>query len=285
MSRDARNSFEFRKGGLADSYCGDLRTAPSSGYDTGMTILECLWPIPREKPRLTPGVVHVWCLPLDLAPPAVNELLRVLSPDEIARADRFHFERHRRRFITCRGQVRKLLAGYLETGADQIAFRYGPRGKPALEAPWSDSKLEFNVSNSHEAALLAVAPDCELGVDLEHVRVPHDFDGLAAQFFARVEVDSLREIPEDERLKAFFNCWTRKEAILKATGTGLSFPLDRVVVTLLPEEPARVVAFDDDPAAPSQWWLESLAPAPGYVGAIAARGERLEVQCWQPDWR
>lgn len=246
-----------------------------------MTKLECPWPPVHEPPRLVQGVVHVWCLPLDLAPSEIDELRAVLSADERARAERFHFERHRRRFIACRGQVRKLLAGYLETGAEQIAFRYGPQGKPALDDSPRDPGIAFNVSNSHEAALLAVARDCELGVDLEHVRVPHDFDGLAAQFFARVEVDSLREIPEDERLTAFFNCWTRKEAILKATGTGLSFPLDRVVVSLLPEEPARVVAFDDDPAAPGQWWLESLAPAPGYVGAIASRGERLEVQCWQ----
>ena len=126
--------------------------------------------------------------------------------------------------------------------------------------------------------------DSELGVDLEHIRVPHDFDSLAAQFFARVEVDSLREIPEDERLEAFFNCWTRKEAILKATGTGLSFPLDRVVVTLLREEPARVMAFDDDPTAPAQWWLENLAPATEYIGAIASRGKILELQCWQTHW-
>jgi 4'-phosphopantetheinyl transferase len=238
------------------------------------------WSIPDGVPRLSPGGAHVWCLALDLGEDQVSQLYARLSSDEAERAGRHHFERHRRRFVACRGQVRQILAGYLKAGAGDLRFRYGPRGKPALEAPWSNSKIRFNVSNSEDAALLAVAIDRELGVDVEHVREPRDFDSLAAQFFAVSEVTQLRSLPQEQRLEAFFRCWTRKEAVLKAVGTGLAFPLDKVVVTLGPSEPARVVAYDDDSAAASRWWLANLAPLPEYVGALAAVGSPLDVQCW-----
>ncbi len=246
-----------------------------------MTPLSSPWPIAEEQPQLVPDVVHVWYLPLELAAKQVEELHACLSPDERERAARYHFDRHRRRFVACRGQVRRILAGYLNDRADALRFRCGARGKPALDAAGRDSAIEFNVSNSEEVALLAVALDRELGVDVEHVREPRDFEGLAAQFFARTEVEQLRSLPEVQRREAFFNCWTRKEAVLKAVGTGLAFPLDKVVVTLTPGEPARLVMYDDDPAAASQWWLVSLAPKPGYVGALAARGDPLEVHCWR----
>jgi 4'-phosphopantetheinyl transferase len=240
-----------------------------------------LWPVGVEQPRLSSEGVHVWCLALDLPLEQVQELRATLSADEFQRAERYHFDRHRRRFIACRGQVRRILAGYLGARPADLRFRYGPRGKPSLEAPWSESELQFNVSNSDDVALLAVARNRQLGVDVEHVREPRDFESLAAQFFAGSEVAQLRALPEDERREAFFHCWTRKEAVLKAVGTGLAFPLDKVVVTLARGEPARVIAYDDDPRAPMQWWLESLAPMPEYIGALAAVGNPLEVQCWR----
>jgi len=246
-----------------------------------MDSLEFSWPIPQTQPRLTPGAVHVWCLSLDLTDAEIAGLQPGLSPDEEERAARYHFDRHRRRFIACRGQVRRILGGYLNARAAELRFTYSPRGKPALDGLSRDSSVQFNVSNSQDVGLCAVTLDRELGVDVEHVEEPRDFDGLAAQFFARQEVDLLRSLPGEERLQAFFNCWTRKEAILKAVGTGLAFPLDRVAVTLAPNDAPRLVAYDDDPAAPAAWWLESLSPAAGYVGAIASCGEPLQIHRWR----
>ena len=246
-----------------------------------MTSFSSPWPIPPGQPKLAPGVVDVWCLPLDLPADRIEELLASLADDERERAARYQFDRHRRRFVACRGQVRGILAGYVNDRPAALRFQSGPRGKPALGAPWSDSSIHFNASNSEEVGLLAVALDRELGVDVELVREPRDFEGLAAQFFARGEVEQLRLLPENRRIEAFFNCWTRKEAVLKAVGTGLAFPLDKVVVTLAPGEPAGVVVYDNDPATASQWWLASLDPLPGYVGALAARGSPLEVHCWR----
>ena len=246
-----------------------------------MSELGFLWPLPGGVPRLAPAGVHVWSLALDLPAARVAQLHASLSSDEVERAGRYHFERHRCRFVACRGQVRQILAGYLGARPAELRFRYGPRGKPALELPWSESAIRFNVSNSDDVALLAVAIDRELGVDIEHLREPRDFDSLAAQFFAASEVTQLRSLPREQRLEGFFRLWTRKEAVLKAVGTGLAFPLDKIVVTLDANEAARVVAYDDDPVAGSQWWLLNLAPVPQYIAALAVLGSPMDVQCWR----
>jgi 4'-phosphopantetheinyl transferase len=235
------------------------------------------WTVPNETPALTDGAVHVWRMRLDLSLAQIAALRCVLTDDERARADRFHADRHRHRFIACRAQVRQLLAGYLNERPERIDFRLGPQGKPALGGLRSNSGIDFNVSNSHDMALCAVAWHCELGVDIEHLREGRDQEGLAARFFAPQEVAALNALPANLRIEAFLRCWTRKEAVLKAVGIGLSFPLDRLVVTLAPSEPARVLAFDGTPSAAANWWLEHLEPAPGYVGALAARGDRREV--------
>lgn len=249
-----------------------------------MSSVLCPWRSPIEQPRLAADAAHVWCIPLDGPESFLVELWTLLSEDERQRAARFVFEKHRRRFVACRGQVRKILSSYLGAPAEQIRFRYESMGKPALDSPWSDSGVRFNISHSHELALCALTQGRELGVDVEHIREPSDFDGLAERFFAKTEVSVLRSLPQVERLAAFFSCWTRKEALLKATGTGLSFPLDRVVVTLAPDEPARVVAYGDDPSSAGNWWLGALTPAKGYVGAIALSDGAPQVSCWLADF-
>ena len=225
----------------------------------------------------------MWCLTLDLPEATIDSLRTILSADEAARAARYLFDKHRRRFIACRGQVRQILAGYLCADPAEIGFSYGAKGKPALAGPWSESKIQFNVSDSHELALCALVMNRDLGVDLEHIRSPSDFEGLAERFFAAREVDMLRSLPDERRLDAFFNCWTRKEAVLKAVGIGLAMPLNRVEVTLAPQDPAKVLIYAGDAAAADSWWLQSLDPAMGYVGALASRGSSLQVMPWRFD--
>ncbi|HEY3968528.1 MAG TPA: 4'-phosphopantetheinyl transferase superfamily protein [Planctomycetaceae bacterium] len=239
------------------------------------------WPAPAEHPTLKPRIVHVWSLALDLPHNTIDGLRMNLADDELARAARYKFDRHRRRFIACRGQVRQILANYLGTDASRLSFQYGPKGKPALAAPWSESGVEYNVSHSHERALCAVALNHELGVDVEHLRTPYDFEGIAAQFFAAEEVAALRELSDSARLTAFFACWTQKEAVLKAVGAGLSIPLNQVVVSLAPQQPAVIRNFLDASGQSTDWWMQNLEPFPGYVGAIASQGSSLEMACWQ----
>src|SRR5262245_977456 len=261
LRRYARTSdVTLRMSGPKSPFSQPVPGATSARYDSTMASPSFPWPVATGQPRLSSGSVHVWCLALDLAEKQVDQFRATLSADERERADRYHFDRHRRRFMACRGQVRRILAGYLNARPAALGFQYGTRGKPALAAPWSGSDIQFNVSNSDDVALLAIALGRELGVDVEHVREPRDFESLAAQFFDAGEVAQLRSLPLQQRREAFFHCWTRKEAVLKAVGTGLSFPLDKVIVTLRPDEPARVVSLNSDQADPANWWLCSPKP-------------------------
>jgi 4'-phosphopantetheinyl transferase len=171
----------------------------------------------------------------------------------------------------------------LNADAAEISFSVGVRGKPALAGAWSNSEIRFNISDSHELALCALALNRDVGVDLEHILRPSDFDGLAEHFFAPREVATLRSLPVDGRVEGFFNCWTRKEAVLKAVGIGLGMPLNQVEVTLAPQDPAKVLVFGDDSAASDPWWLHKLEPCAGYIGALASRGSPMDVLLWRFD--
>jgi 4'-phosphopantetheinyl transferase len=245
-----------------------------------MSDINHTWPLPDPWPRIAHGIVHLWRAPLDAPEAIVDELFATLSADERQRAARFRFDRHRRRFIVCRGQLRRLLGRYLGESPDRIGFEYTSLGKPKLAAPWNDGSIQFSVSNSHELALFAVAGDYELGTDVERIRPLSNIDAITQRCFAPQERDALGRLPAEQRLIGFFHCWTRKEAILKAVGTGLTFPLDRLAVSLTPGAPAELLAFDDDAQALDRWWLVSLVPAGGYVAAVASTGLEPKLSCW-----
>ncbi|MGD0430177.1 MAG: 4'-phosphopantetheinyl transferase superfamily protein [Acetobacteraceae bacterium] len=200
----------------------------------------------------------------------------LLAPDEQRHADAFHFALHRDRYIAGRAMLRRLLAARLARDPASLRFHYGKSGKPALDEP-----ISFNFSNSDDLGALAIAA-FELGVDIERVRVIEE--DVAGRFFAADEVARLRSLPIEQQTGAFFNCWTRKEAYIKALGDGLSLSLDRFSVTLAPNEPPRLLRAGDDPSEPGSWRLHHFVPAPGFVGAIAARqlGWRVRLGCLKP---
>ncbi len=234
------------------------------------------WQSVSEETPLAAGEVHVFLACLDelAGPPRVG-----LSPDEEARAAGFHFERDRRCFRNARGLLRNLLGRYLGLEPAALRFAYGPRGKPYLADP--ASRLHFNVSHSGGMALLAFAEDRELGVDLEQERSLSDADSIAERYFSLREGAQLRRLPEAERRPAFFRCWTRKEAFIKATGDGLSYPLDAFDVTLAPGDPARLLRVLGDPEAGHRWWLEDITPAAGFAAALAVQGRPARVARWR----
>jgi 4'-phosphopantetheinyl transferase len=238
---------------------------------------------PGTHPVLTPDDVHVWFASLERTEDCTARLTETLSPDERHRADRFRFERDRRHFSVARGLLRTILGDYLGVNPDRVAFRYGRQGKPALAGAFESSGVHFNLSHGHGRSLYAVALRREVGVDLERVRPLGDEATLAERFFSAREKTALRALPGAQRIQGFFNCWTRKEAYVKATGDGLSCPLDRFHVSLIPGEPARILEIDGDPHGPSRWWMQALEPEPGYVGAVVAEltGRPLAVrQCF-----
>ena len=224
--------------------------------------------------------IHAFAARLDPPSWRVTELRQLLDPDELVRADRFRFDIHRRRFIVGRGVQRILLASYLGVEPRAITYRYGPKGKPALAETPADGPLYFNLSNSEELALLGVTRAAEIGVDVEHLRELSDLEALAERFFSASESATLLALPESVRVEAFFNCWTRKEAYLKAIGDGLSAPLNAFDVTLVPGEEPRMLTLEGSAQRARRWSFTHLLPHPGYLGAIAIEAEGLEISTW-----
>ena len=240
-----------------------------------------LWPAASGALVPQPGRVHIWSVWLDPSEARVDECAATLSADEFERASRFHFERHRRRFICARGALREILGAYLGIDPHALTFAYGTHGKPALRSD-ARSRLSFNVSHSEDLALIAVAPEqIEIGVDVEAERPMPDGDDIARRFFAPSEVERLQVLPAELRGRAFFECWTRKEAYLKALGDGLARPLDAFEVTFGPNARAELRVMGDATES-ARWTLLPLEPASGFAAALVATRGVQGVECW--DW-
>jgi 4'-phosphopantetheinyl transferase len=228
--------------------------------------------------------IHLWLASLELSKAYLHYLWGLLSIDERQRADRFRFERDRLHFIASRGTLRCILSEYTDLPSEGLRFRYGASGKPALTEDCNPGDLRFNLSHSHELALYALVLHHEIGVDIEHTRLVRDVETLARRFFSRQEYETLRSLPEQQKLGAFYNCWIRKEAYIKACGDGLSQPLDRFEVSLAPDKPAQLLSIDDNQAEASRWYLHGFEPAPGYIAALAVEGgyihPRLSTGVW-----
>lgn len=212
--------------------------------------------------------VAVWRVDLD-EPPAAVAWASVLSPDEIARASRFHFDKDRARFTRCRSALRDLLAAYLEIPAYEIRFEYLASGKPQLAAEQNPRALQFNVSHSGSMALIAVGREHRLGVDIEKIRSDVDTAALAERFFSVRERAGLQALPDHLRVPGFYACWTRKEAFLKATGAGLSFPLADFSVTTHPDLDPELEEVRGNTEGCKQWFLADLSVVDGYRATVA----------------
>lgn len=240
------------------------------------------WPAPPDALSLGRDEVHVWRASLDQSASAVEHLRSTLAEDERDRAGRFHFEKDRARYVVARGVLRAVLGRYLSVPPGRLRFDYSPYGKPSLAAEFGGGDLlDFNVSHSHSLALLAFARGRALGVDVEHLRAAAAGDGIAGRFFSAHEVATLRALPAARQARAFFDCWTRKEAYVKARGEGLSFPLADFDVSLRPGEPAALLCVRGDAQEAARWTLRALDVAPGYAAALAAEGRDWRLKTWQ----
>ncbi|HZQ25384.1 MAG TPA: 4'-phosphopantetheinyl transferase superfamily protein [Terriglobales bacterium] len=214
--------------------------------------------------------VDIWTVALNATAPTGDELQEILSADEQARAARFHFEPDQRRYIVTRAHLRRLVSGYTTCPAERIRFRYSARGKPALEQPAGD--LRINVSHSDEHALLAFTRGREIGVDIEKMKPEIEALTLAVRFFSPGESETLKCLPEDKRGSAFYRGWTCKEALLKAWGTGLYLPLDCFDVEIDPTRPAGLLATRPDASLACRWSVQDLRAPDGYAAALAVEG-------------
>lgn len=224
------------------------------------------WKTPSQFPVLLPAEVHVWRFSLVVSTDRNHLLEASLDGKERERADRFRGKGLRLRFIAGRGTLRSILARYRDTLPSRIEFSYGVHGKPELKV--ESGGISFNLAHSGEIALLAVTKRGDVGVDIESLRTLDNAERIIERFFSASEQCEFLALPESERFAAFYLGWTRKEAFLKAKGTGLATRLDSFDVNLTPGQPAAILRVDDDFEAHRQWAIVDLDPGPGYAGAL-----------------
>jgi 4'-phosphopantetheinyl transferase len=251
-----------------------------------MTFLGLEWRKPSWPPAWPHDEVHVWRTTVDWQPEALAGLKQHLSADERARIERFYFEKDQRSHLVSRGWLRLLLGGYLKVPPAELAFGYGAHGKPHLVCPTAQTAhrapLQFNVSHSGEIVVIALTARRALGVDVERIRPDSKIVELAERYFSVRERTALARLAPDLQHVAFFNGWSRKEAYIKAQGDGLSLPLDSFDVTLVPGEPAELIASRPDPDEARRWSMRAFDVADGYKAALVVEGSG-----WTPrfcDW-
>ena len=214
----------------------------------------------------------------------IGRFRSLLSPDEVERAGRFHFDKHRRCFTLMRAAMREILSGYTGIPPQQLVFSYGSKGKPELSERGGRAGIRFNLSHSDQLGLLAVSQGLVIGVDIERVKFEFGGQEIAERFFSASEVRHLLSIPAQERAEAFFSCWTRKEAYIKALGDGLSVPLDSFEVAFGPGRKAALLAVRVDPDEVTRWSMYDIETAPGYKAALVVEGSqhRFRHLRWAP---
>lgn len=217
--------------------------------------------------------VHLWILRLDNFYAYAEEFLSILSPDENIRSQRYHFYKDNRNFLVSRGILRKLLASYLKTTPEEIRFNYNPYGKPYINQDLNGHNLMFNISHSGLVVLLGFTLDRQIGLDVEyHSEQLNDFH-FCKSFFSSREYHDLFSLPEDSRRKAFYNCWTRKEAFIKAIGEGLSFPLNEFDVSIT--SPAELLEMRQNPEEKCRWSMLDIGIDESYSAAMVIDGKNF----------
>lgn len=262
-----------------------LMAVPSSGSEPLLTVMDraLTGRAQRALFALADDLVHLWCARLDPPAATVAKLERWLCGAERARAERFRVFRDWRRFVVGRGFLRQLIGCYLDCEPSAIQFAYGPCGKPALARQPRLGSLSFNLSHSGSLAVFAFARGRELGVDVEQLDPEFQVYQVADHFFTAGEVAGIMARPPDQQHVRFFELWTRKEALIKARGEGLSMALRELDASI----------FDDPRGGPLArsladssvcWSVRQFVPAPGYLAALAASGCICRVACRQVRW-
>ncbi len=239
------------------------------------------WNIPPIHLRLLENEVHIWQAPLEVPVAIIQQFRRLLATEEVAKAERFYFEKDHNQYIVAHGLLRTLLGRYLNTDPRQLCFCSNAYGKPSLQSPSHGATLHFNLSHSAGLALYAFAYSRQIGIDVEYKRADVQYEELAKYTFSPYENEVLRTLPANLKFDAFFNCWTRKEAYIKARGKGLSIPLDLFDVSLKPGEPAVLLQSREDAQEITRWSFQELTPRTGYAGALAVEGGWWQLRYWQ----
>lgn len=238
--------------------------------------------VPQWK-QATPGEliclnqVHVWRACIDLPEVEMQKLLQILSADEVEKANLFHFEKDKNRFIAARGILREIIAGYSGISPHILRFKYTPKGKPELATNTDADALKFNLSHSGSFALYAFSLHQNIGIDIECIRHEVAAQQIAQKFFSKNEIRLLENIDKNKFHEVFFQYWTRKEALLKANGEGISFPMEQVDVSLIDGSGLSMVTLPGDGKENINLHAQDLFPGAGYAAALAVENGRSEI--------
>lgn len=229
--------------------------------------------------ELGTGDVHIWAASLDEPAARYN---RFLSPAERQTAARFRYEKDRQQYVVSHGILREILGGYLDAGPATIEFLTGSHGKPDLKDD-GGCGIRFNISHSRDRVLVAVTLNTDIGVDIEYMRDIDEMAHIVERFCAGHEKTELWTVPDDMKKRAFYLCWTRKEAFIKATGEGMARPLDSFAVSLTPGKSAELIELDGSPGETTGWAIADIPCHPEYSASYACRDRTPRVTCFT--WR
>jgi 4'-phosphopantetheinyl transferase len=240
------------------------------------------WKSPPKSARLLTSEVHLWRIQINLFTDRIHQFLTYLSKEERSRMNRFRFEKDQNRFAITHACLRDILSRYLSTSPNLVTFSSGTYGKPEISNLDLMEPLQFNLSQSEDLALVAVASERKVGVDVERVKKDIPIENISRRFFSSIEIDSILSLPVESQTAAFFSCWTRKEAYLKARGEGLSIPLNQFEVSVSTDEQPILIDTVWDKVESSRWTFRHLTPAPDYFGALVVEGSNWDLYRW--DW-
>ena len=243
------------------------------------------WQVPTKGLALEKGEIHVWRGIVDIPSADLQVYWKTLKADERERAQRFRFPQHRTRFISARGMLRKLLGYYLSLAPQNIKLGIGLQGKPFVQSQ-SPHQLYFNVSHSQKLVLMAFSTSSEVGIDVEGPQSHLDHQAIAKRIMNEQEASWFHSLPESKQKSAFFTCWTRKEAFVKAHGKGLTFPLRDITVSFLPEQPASIMKVENPELSSLNWSIYSIYARPKYTGALVVADKPQSIKYWDyEEWK
>lgn len=261
-------------------YTAEVALRDENGWDSRENLQWC-WQIPVEKIGLSSLDVHLWKVALEVDDNACRNLVALLSPRERQQAERFRFARDWRRFVVAQGMLRKVLSRYLPLDPKQLVFEYGAQGKPSLMPGQATQTVEFNLTHSGELALIAVAYDRRVGVDIERLSRNVEIRKLAERFFATEEAAYITALDGSLQRSAFFRCWTAKEAYLKALGVGITVPLASVEVLDVCDKLATWIVYGNPEKSLDLWSIATFGADQDYLAALAVEGTPPCLLCWE----
>lgn len=241
---------------------------------------DSIWLNPPSQIHINDDEVHIWRVPLTFSGWAGGKLGDLLSAEETKRAECFRFHKDRIRYIVSHSALRSILGAYLNMNGRRLIFSCNKYGKPFLSENSETLPIQFNFSHAGDYALVAITLERAIGVDIEYIQGDVEIADIS-RFFSDPEKELMEGLGSVERPLAFFNCWTRKEAYIKARGQGLTYPLNRFEVSLRPGDPAKLIRVDKEPDEVFRWRMEDIYVAPDYSATLVVESGGCSTKHWQ----